>query len=179
SGVPGAWTSVFSEAWNNSISLTGLIFEIKAGTWQAEANAAGTVTFDNFRAAVPAPAAPAPTVSAIAPSSGPASGGTTVTLTGSGFQPGAAVTFGGSAAEGNTVNSGTSISAPPAPHAAGVVDVVVTNPDSQNGALTGGFTYTAPAPAPTVSSVSPGSGPGSGGTAVTIAGTGFSAGATV
>src|SRR5262249_39120490 len=53
------------------------------------------------------------------------------------------------------------------------------NTDSQNGTLTGGFTYTAAAPAPTVSSVSPSSGPGSGGTPVAIAGTGFSAGATV
>src|SRR5262249_57824908 len=111
SGVPGAWTSVFSEAWNNSISLTGLIFEIKAGTWQGEANAAGTVTFDNFRAAVPAPAAPAPTVSRIAPSSGSASGGTAVTITGTGFQPGVDVSFGGLASTSITVNTSTSISA--------------------------------------------------------------------
>src|SRR5262249_51802638 len=106
-------------------------------------------------------------------------GGTAVTITGTGFQPGAAVSFGGSAATGVVINSSTSISATTPSHAAGSVDVVVTNTDSQNGTLTGGFTYTAAAPAPTVSSVSPSSGPGSGGTPVAIAGTGFSAGATV
>ena len=52
-GAPGAWTQIFSETWNASISLTGMIFEVKAGTWQSEANAPGTVVFDNFRAALP------------------------------------------------------------------------------------------------------------------------------
>jgi hypothetical protein len=52
-GAPGAWTQIFSETWNNSIPLTGIIFEVKAGTWQSEANTPGTVVFDNFRAAVP------------------------------------------------------------------------------------------------------------------------------
>src|SRR5262249_17544341 len=107
SGLPGAWTAVFSEAWNNSISLTGMIFEMKAGTWQAEANAGGTVTFDNFRAAVPAPPAPAPTVRAIAPSSGPANRGTPVTKTGTGFHPGAAGSFGGSAAPRAAIHRNT------------------------------------------------------------------------
>jgi len=52
-GVPGTWTTTYSEPWNSSIPLTGMIFEIKAGTWQSEPSAAGTVVFDNFRAAVP------------------------------------------------------------------------------------------------------------------------------
>src|SRR5262249_24500538 len=52
-GSPGNWTAIFTESWNGSIALTGVILEIKAGTWQAEANAPGTVVFDNFRAAVP------------------------------------------------------------------------------------------------------------------------------
>jgi len=52
-GVPGAWSTIFSEAWNSSITLAGTIFEIKAGTWQPEANAPGAAVFDNFRAARP------------------------------------------------------------------------------------------------------------------------------
>ena len=51
SGSPGPWTLIYNEAWNPSISLMGTIFEIKAGTWQAETQAPGTVIFDNFRAA--------------------------------------------------------------------------------------------------------------------------------
>src|SRR5260370_524565 len=59
---------------------------------------------------------------------------------------------------------------------AGAVNVVVTNPDTQTGSLTNGYTYVA---APTVGSVSPGSGAAAGGTAVTITGTNFVTGATV
>ena len=120
---------------------------------------------------------PAPTVSSIAPSSGPASGGTPVTITGTGFLAGATVSLGGTAATGVTVVSSTSITATTAAHAAGAVSVVVTNTDSQSGTLTNGYTYGNPAP--TVSSIAPSSGPASGGTPVTITGTGFLAGATV
>jgi hypothetical protein len=58
---------------------------------------------------------------------------------------------------------------------------VVTNSDNQSATLANGFTYNAPAPnpAPTVSSVSPSTGSTGGGTAVTITGTGFLAGAVV
>ena len=54
--------------------------------------------------------------------------------------------------------------------------MTVSNPGGQSGALAGGFTYIAP---PTVTSVSPNNGPVAGGTAVTITGTNFAAGATV
>jgi hypothetical protein len=120
---------------------------------------------------------PAPTVSSIAPSSGPASGGTPVTITGTGFQTGATVSLGGTAATGVSVSSSTTITATTAAHAAGAVNVVVTNPNSQSGTLPSGYSYKNPAP--TLSSIAPISGPASGGTAVTITGTGFQTGATV
>ena len=123
--------------------------------------------------------APAPTVSSISPNSGTTSGGTAVTITGIGFQAGATVRLGGTAATNVTVVSGTSITATTAATAAGSVDVVVTNSDTQSGKLTQGFTYILPNPKPTVTSISPNSGPASGGTAVSITGTGFLAGATV
>jgi hypothetical protein len=84
---------------------------------------------------------PAPTVTAITPNSGSVSGGTTVTITGTGFSPGATVKLGGTTATGVTVNSSTSITATTAAHAAGTVDVVVTNSNGQSGTLSGGYTY--------------------------------------
>src|SRR6202008_444350 len=101
--------------------------------------------------------------------------GTAVTITGTNFASGATVTFGGTAATNVVVVSGTQITATTPAHAAGAVTVTVTV-NSQSGSLTNGFTYVVP---PTVSSVSPNSGTTAGGTAVTITGTNFAAGATV
>ena len=85
---------------------------------------------------------PAPTVSAISPTSGTTGGGTPVTITGTGFLTGATVSLGGTAATGVTVVSSTSITATTAAHAAGAVNVVVTNTDAKTGTLTNGYTYT-------------------------------------
>jgi hypothetical protein len=123
---------------------------------------------------------PAPTLTGISPASGAAAGGTAVTITGSGFLAGATVSLGGTQATGVTVMSSTSITAITPAHAAGTVNVIVTNSDTQSGTLTQGFTYTAVSnPAPTLTGISPASGTAAGGTAVTITGTGFLAGATV
>jgi acid phosphatase len=88
--------------------------------------------------------APAPGVSNITPDSGPTAGGTAVTISGSNFVAGATVTIGGTAATNvSLVNSNTLNATTPA-HAAGTVNVVVTNPDAQTGTLTNGFTFNAP-----------------------------------
>ncbi|HEV2115230.1 MAG TPA: IPT/TIG domain-containing protein, partial [Terriglobales bacterium] len=84
----------------------------------------------------------APTVSSVSPNSGPPAGGTAVTISGTNFAAGAVVTFGGTPATNVTEVSGTSITANTPAHAAGTVNVVVTNSDSQSGTLTNGFTYT-------------------------------------
>ena len=124
--------------------------------------------------------APAPTVATISPTSGTTAGGTAVSITGTGFVAGATVKLGGTAATNVNVVGSTSITATTAAHAAGAVDVVVTNRDAQSGTLTQGFTYTTPSnPAPTVATISPTSGTTAGGTPVSITGTGFVAGATV
>jgi len=120
----------------------------------------------------------APIATSISPTSGPAAGGTVVTISGTGFRNGATVTFGGTAASSVNVVGSTTITATTPAHASGPVNVVVTNPNAQNSTLTNGFTYAA-APAPTVSGVNPTSGTAAGGTAVTISGTGFVTGATV
>jgi len=85
--------------------------------------------------------APAPTVTVISRSSGYITGGTAITITGTGFKSGASVKIGSSAATSVKVASGTSITAVAPAGAAGAVDVSVTNVDGQSGTMTGGFTY--------------------------------------
>ena len=128
----------------------------------------------------PPPPPPAPTVTGVSPNTGATAGGISVLITGTNFAAGAAVTFGGAGATNVSVTSGTSITATTPAHAAGAVNVVVTNAGGQSGTLAGGYTYTAPAPqAPTVASVSPNAGTTAGGTAVTITGANFATGAAV
>src|SRR5690348_13505117 len=85
---------------------------------------------------------PTPTVSSVSPTSGSTIGGTGVTITGTNFAAGATVSFGGTAATNVSVVSGTSITATTPAHAAGAVNVVVTNSGGPSGTLTNGFTYT-------------------------------------
>ena len=80
------------------------------------------------------PAAAPPAVTSVSPASGPTAGGTTVTITGTGFTGATAVDFGTTPATSFTVVSGTSITAT-APAAAGVgtADVTVTTPAGTSG----------------------------------------------
>jgi hypothetical protein len=49
-----SWVTQYSEPWNTAaVPLSSVMFELKAGTWQPEPVAPGTVVFDNFRAARP------------------------------------------------------------------------------------------------------------------------------
>ena len=125
----------------------------------------------------PAGAANAPTVTAVAPAQGAFTGGTAVTITGTGFVAGATVTFDGVAATGVAVASATSITATTPAEVQGAVVIEVTNPDTQSGTLSGAFTYLG-AP-PSITLVSPNSGSSTGATVVTITGADFVAGATV
>lgn len=120
---------------------------------------------------------PPPQPSAIAPQAGTANGGTSVTVSGSGFVAGATLSIGGSAAQVASVTA-TSITATTGPHAAGVVDVVVKNPDGQTGTLPSAFSYNA-APKPILSMAQPSTGSSNGGTSVTLSGASFAPGATV
>jgi uncharacterized repeat protein (TIGR03803 family) len=89
-------------------------------------------------------AGPAPTVTGVSPASGPLSGGAVVTVSGTGFQPGATVSFGGSAAGEVTYISSTTLYALTPDHAAGTVTVTVTNPGSGAGSLSSAYTYICP-----------------------------------
>jgi hypothetical protein len=117
-----------------------------------------------------------PVVSSISPTSGPATGGTTVTIRGSGFTGASKVLF-GTATSTFTVNSDTQITAV-SPGGSGIVHVTVTTPRGTTTTSNADqFTYpAAPAPIPTIptiASISPSSGPLAGGTTVTIRGSGF------
>lgn len=111
----------------------------------------------------------APVISSVSPATGPATGGTNVTILGSGFMNGATVSFGGSAATAVTVVSPGQITCTTPAHAAGFVDVVITNPDTQTITRTNGYRFLAPGP--TIASFTPST--GGTGDLVTIDGTNF------
>ncbi|MCI0341860.1 MAG: IPT/TIG domain-containing protein [Planctomycetales bacterium] len=116
-------------------------------------------------------------VSSLSPTSGPNTGGTTITVTGSGFVSGAILEVGGVAATAVTVLSSTQIRGttaalnPFGPYLVGPVNVGVRNPDAQGAVLVNGFN--ALGTAPSLSSLAPTSGSTGGGTLVTLTGTGF------
>src|ERR1019366_6209773 len=117
--------------------------------------------------------APSPTVSSVSPNTGPLAGGTSVTVTGSGFSGGTTVKFGSAAAVSFSVTSSTTLTAVSPAGSSGPVDVTVTTPAGTS-ATSAADTFTYGAPSPTVSSVSPNTGPIAGGTSVTVTGSGFS-----
>jgi glucose/arabinose dehydrogenase len=85
--------------------------------------------------------AAAPAITGVSPPGGSIGGATGVMIAGTGFQSGARVTFGGTAAASVVVTSATSIAAITPPHAAGAATVMVTNPDNQSAVAASAFTY--------------------------------------
>ena len=110
-----------------------------------------------------------PVISTMSTTSGPAAGGNTIVINGSGFTYTTAVTFGSTSAM-FTIASDTVINAiiPPGPGVGGAVSVLVTGPGGTSAAGTT-YTYTA-ALTPTVTALTPASGPVSGGNTVTLTG---------
>jgi hypothetical protein len=99
-----------------------------------------------FSTASTAPRPPA--VAAVVPNHGLTTAATAITIRGTGFQPGAAVTLGagaGTVAAGDVVVvDATTITATAPPHATGAVRVTVTNPDQLGGWLDPAFFYSPP-----------------------------------
>jgi hypothetical protein len=127
----------------------------------------------------------APTISSLSPTSGPEAGGVALTVTGTNFEPGAAVVFsntGGTTATGVNcgVGSTTTINCLTPSFPNGAASITVTNVDGQTSAPSA-FTVTASTPFATATSpsITPGTGSTNGGTVVAISGSDFAAGAKV
>lgn len=86
--------------------------------------------------------APAPKLTDVDPNLGSTAGGTKVSLRGEGFLEGVEVRFGGEPASVELIDEQLLEVVAPA-HAAGLVDVVITNPDGQTLTRTRAFTYEA------------------------------------
>jgi hypothetical protein len=96
----------------------------------------------------------APTVLTVSPASGTTAGGTTVVLTGTNFQSGATVTFGGTPAA-VTFNNSTRLTVTTPARATGSVAVVVTNPGGLAATRNPGYFYSTPSEASNFYTVTP------------------------
>ncbi len=163
-GTPATAFSVNSDTSITAGSPAGSVGTVDI-TVTTPGGTSATSVADQFSYVLPA------TVSSVSPNAGPTAGGTSVTVTGTGFTTATAVHFGGTAATTFTVNSPTTISVVSPAGSAGTVDITVTN--------AGGTSTTSPADrftydaVPTVTAVLPNAGPTAGGATVTITGTGF------
>ena len=116
---------------------------------------------------------PVPQVAAISPSSGSASGGDQVTITGSGFTGATDVGFGPTSGAALNVDNDTQITTA-SPAGTGTVDVTVTTPAGTSATTPADqYTYLTASAAPQVTAISPTSGSAAGGDQVTITGSGF------
>ncbi len=117
-----------------------------------------------------------PSVTSLSPASGPASGGNSVTIFGTGFTGATNVHFGGTGAAFVVNNDGSITATAPAGVVGSVNVTVTTNGETSLTSFSDVYTYDAQ---PTVSSVSPNAGPIAGGNTVTINGANFLPGAVV
>jgi hypothetical protein len=157
----------------SATEITGLIPGGAPGTGTVKvAHLDGTTVTSNAFRYLAAP----PLITGTGATTGPSNGGTTLTLSGTGFTAGTAVFVGGAPAPFvDLVTAGTSISADsPAILVADTlaVNVAATDTNGQTGAIASAFTVVR-AIQPTVRSAFPAAGAALGGTTVTITGTGF------
>ena len=160
-GIPCPNYNVYSDGSISAISPLSSTAGTVDVTVTTNVATSATTPADNFTYQA------APSISSVAPNSGPTNGGTNVTITGSNFTGATAVMFGNN--KGLILSSSsTQIIATSAAGTIGTVDITVTTTSgtSQTGTADQ-FTYV---PAPIVSSISPTSGPAAGGTNVTITG---------
>lgn len=113
---------------------TGIVEWERSATGNTDLDGAKvTITGRGARTAITNPLivdpAADPAVTSVSPNTGPAAGGTLVTVTGVNFTGATAVTFGGTAATSFRVISPSVISAVTPAKTAGVADVVVTTPN--------------------------------------------------
>ena len=121
------------------------------------------------------PPPPTPAVGSLSESSGPAGGGTLVTVLGGGFTPSSRVLFGASPAQTTYLGPGALRAV--SPPGTGPVDVVVQSAGGTSAtSVADRFFYGSP---PTIDTLSVYEGPSAGGTRITVHGTGFTAASAV
>ncbi len=153
-GTYGAWEHVNDEvffSWRGNISMTERGSKVTTGIGALGAFSGATGALDladedgttviNIAQIL---TQSAPTLTGATGATGPAAGGTSITLTGTLFKTPAAVTIGNVPAINVVVVSPTTITCTTGEHLnPGLVDIVVTNLlDGQSGTLSDGFTYT-------------------------------------
>ncbi|MDQ1306608.1 MAG: large repetitive protein, partial [Actinomycetota bacterium] len=113
-----------------------------------------------------------PTLTSISPAAGSSTGGTPVTVSGTGFDPAATVSLGGAICGQVQVTGQASLSCVTGGDMVGPADLVVTNPGDLSATLPGAFTYGGwgPGPSPQPLSITPSAGTPGGGESVTISG---------
>jgi len=168
-GVPVKVTGVASTGGGTQVQVT-IPSGIQDGDVLVKGSGTGGASLSNaWPIDVGAPAGDPPFVSGVSPTSGPAGGFTSVTITGTGLSGANSVTFDGVQAISFIVNSSTSITATSPPGTLfSLADVAVTDPEGSS-TLADAFLYSFN-PAPSISTVGPATGPVGGGTEVTISG---------
>ena len=159
---------------DSATSITAIAPAQLSGTVQVTvANAGGTSTTSAVDEFIYVPPGHAPSIRKLSLKKGPASGGSTMTITGASFVGVTAVRFGSMNAASFTVNSATSITVESPAGTAGKVELTVTTPSGESPITPRDrFTFGAP----TVTSVGPDTGSRTGATPVTITGSGFALG---
>ena len=181
SGFANGATSVTFGAGNHGATVH--VSSTTSLTVKAPAHAAGAVTVTvttpgGTSGTKPYTYDPIPTIASLSRTSGPTTGGTQVTVTGTGFSSVASVKFGTTTAQSFTVRSATQLVTTSPVHAAGTAGVSVTTPGGSSPATPADL-YKFTVSAPAVSAISPASGPAAGGTTVTVSGSGFTGATTV
>ena len=154
---------------------------VAPGNYHAGSNVTGGWVMQAVGFSVSGITGPAPTVTMIAPTSGSTAGGDAVTITGTGFLPGAVALFGTAPTGLSLVNclvtSSTTMTCNTPAFNQGPKDLTVVNVDGKNGSLIGAFTYTINNPV--ISGISPATSTTDGNASITITGASFETGAGV
>ena len=119
---------------------------------------------------------PAPTITNVTPTAGPSSGGSRLTITGTGFVTDATAMVGDIACSTNSLTATQIVCTTGTSTSTGSKDVIVSNPDTQSATLADIYTY---ALAPTITSISPTFDIPAGGRTAIITGSNFVSGSSV
>lgn len=160
-------TSATGVVVNSATEIVATTAAKPAGTYNLVVTLPDTTTYTEANAFT---YAATPTITTVSPASGPTAGGTTVTITGTNFRAGIAVTFGGTAGTGLVFNSATELVVTTPAKTAGLYAVVVTNSDTSTYTKANGFQY---GDQPTITAVAPATVGTSGGANVQVTGTNF------